>query len=64
MPSTEACVYLAAVLYAGVYIVENGRFLQHADDCAWAIYALIAVSMNLLNGFTGLFSWGRRASCW
>ena len=28
-----------------------------------AIYALIGVSMNLLNGFTGLFSWARQASC-
>ena len=27
-----------------------------------AVYSLVAVSMNLLNGFTGLFS-GRRASC-
>ena len=28
-----------------------------------AVYALVAVSMNLLNGFTGLFSLGRQASC-
>lgn len=27
-----------------------------------AIYSLVAVSLNLLNGFTGLFSLGRRAS--
>lgn len=28
-----------------------------------AIYALVCVSMNLLNGFTGLFSLGQAASC-
>ena len=27
-----------------------------------AVYSLVAVSMNLLNGFTGLF-WARQASC-
>ena len=27
------------------------------------IYSLVAVSMNLLNGFTGLSPWARRASC-
>ena len=28
-----------------------------------AVYALVAVSMNLLNGFTGLFSLGQAGSC-
>ena len=28
-----------------------------------AVYSLVVVSMNLLNGFTGLFSLGRQASC-
>ncbi len=53
---------LAALLYAGVYIVEN---IAGASSMLMtvlkkgAIYALIAVSMNLLNGFTGLFSLGQ-----
>ena len=33
--------------------------MEYADDSARAIYALVAVSMNLLNGFTGLFSLGQ-----
>ena len=28
-----------------------------------AVYAVVASSMNLLNGFTGLSPWARRASC-
>ena len=28
-----------------------------------AIYALVAVYMNLLNGFTGLFPWDRQVLC-
>lgn len=53
---------LLAFLYAGVYIIE-----QIAGSSSMlvtvlkkgVIYALIAVSMNLLNGFTGLFSLGQ-----
>ena len=29
-----------------------------------AVYSLAAVSMNLLNGFTGLFSLGQALCCW
>lgn len=53
---------LAAALYAGVYMVENtvgtSSMLMTVLKKG-AIYALIAVSMNLLNGFTGLFSLGQ-----
>lgn len=54
-------IFIAA-LYAGVYIAEN---LAGASSMLvmvmkkGVIYALIAVSMNLLNGFTGLFSLGQ-----
>ena len=53
---------LITVLYVGVYIMEN---IAGANSMLMtvlkkgAIYALIAVSMNLLNGFTGLFSLGQ-----
>lgn len=53
---------LITVLYVGVYIVEN---IAGANSMLMtvlkkgAIYALLAVSMNLLNGFTGLFSLGQ-----
>ncbi len=53
---------LIVLLYAGIYIVEN---LAGASSMLMtvlkkgAIYALIAVSLNLLNGFTGLFSLGQ-----
>ncbi len=54
-------VYLVLItlLYAGVYIVENtvgSSTMLMTVLKKGAIYALIAVSMNLLNGFTGLFS--------
>ena len=53
---------LITVLYVGVYIMEN---IAGANSMLMtvlkkgAIYALLAVSMNLLNGFTGLFSLGQ-----
>ena len=53
---------LIALLYAGVYILENllgGDTMLITVLKKGAIYALIAVSMNLLNGFTGLFSLGQ-----
>lgn len=53
---------LAAALYAAVYILENsvgGNSMLMTVLKKGAIYALIAVSMNLLNGFTGLFSLGQ-----
>lgn len=53
---------LVASLYAGIYIVEdlvgvNSMLMTVLKK--GAIYALLAVSMNLLNGFTGLFSLGQ-----
>ncbi len=56
------CLALITALYALVAAVEN---LAGASSMLvtvlkkGAIYALIAVSMNLLNGFTGLFSLGQ-----
>lgn len=53
---------LLAILYAGVFIIEQ---LSGSSSMLvtvlkkGVIYALIAVSMNLLNGFTGLFSLGQ-----
>ena len=60
----KAAIYTLAIvfLYAAVYVAE-----QIAGTSSMlvtvlkkgAIYALLAVSMNLLNGFTGLFSLGQ-----
>ncbi len=53
---------LIAALYCGIYIVENITGVNSMLMTVLkkgAIYALIAVSMNLLNGFTGLFSLGQ-----
>ena len=53
---------LVAALYAGVYILENtlgSNSMLMTVLKKGAIYALVAVSMNLLNGFTGLFSLGQ-----
>jgi len=55
-------VVLIAALYAGVYILENmvgGSSMLMTVLKKGAIYALVAVSMNLLNGFTGVFSLGQ-----
>ncbi len=60
--ATLAYLVLIAALFCGVYVLEN---LLGSDTMLLttlkkgAIYALIAVSMNLLNGFTGLFSLGQ-----
>lgn len=53
---------LLALLFIGLYVLENS--LSSATMLITilkkgVIYALIAVSMNLLNGFTGLFSLGQ-----
>ncbi len=53
---------LIAMLYSGIYIVENlvgSNSMLMTVLKKGAIYALLAVSMNLLNGFTGLFSLGQ-----
>lgn len=54
----------AAVLLALVVILENvldpnKNIMVFAALKKGAVYALVAVSMNLLNGFTGLFSLGQ-----
>ena len=53
---------LLAILFVGVWLIEkfcgvNSMVVTVLEK--GAIYALIAVSMNLLNGFTGLFSLGQ-----
>ncbi|MDD4080296.1 MAG: branched-chain amino acid ABC transporter permease [Eubacteriales bacterium] len=53
---------LLALLFAGLYILENtisSSTMLITILKKGVIYALIAVSMNLLNGFTGLFSLGQ-----
>ena len=51
-----------AALYVGVFLLErivpSGHIIFPVLKKS-AIYALVAVSMNLLNGFTGLFSLGQ-----
>ncbi len=53
---------LLAILFASIFILEQ---LMSTSSMLFvvlkkgAIYALVAVSMNLLNGFTGLFSLGQ-----
>ena len=53
---------LLALLFVGLYILENtlsSSTMLLTILKKGVIYALIAVSMNLLNGFTGLFSLGQ-----
>ncbi len=64
MSKTRLIVSLAAVLllYVGAWWAEtalgtNSMLITVLKK--GAVYALIAVSMNLLNGFTGLFSLGQ-----
>ena len=60
--STVISIILIALLLGAIYIMEKTlspvsmvfTVLQKG-----AIYALVAVSLNLLNGFTGLFSLGQ-----
>ncbi len=55
-------IAIIAALYLGVFILEQTVAPTHiifAVIKKSAIYALVAVSMNLLNGFTGLFSLGQ-----
>lgn len=51
-------VVLAAALF-GVYATTSSSDMLRTVLQLGAIYALVAVSMNLLNGFTGLFSLGQ-----
>ena len=53
---------LLAAIYIGVFILEQTVSSNHILFTVLkkgAIYSLVAVSMNLLNGFTGLFSLGQ-----
>lgn len=53
---------LLALLFAGLYVLEKllpPSTMLFTILKKSVIYALIAVSMNLLNGFTGLFSLGQ-----
>ena len=55
-------VALLALMFVAVYLLEQQfgrRSMLITVLKKGAIYALIAVSMNLLNGFTGLFSLGQ-----
>ncbi|WP_300764427.1 branched-chain amino acid ABC transporter permease, partial [uncultured Oscillibacter sp.] len=62
--SAWAGLLCAAALLALVVILENvldpnKNIMVFAALKKGAVYALVAVSMNLLNGFTGLFSLGQ-----
>lgn len=63
MNATAKCVasVIVAVLFALFlsYIQNDGTFIMKSVIQKGVIYAVIAVSMNLLNGFTGLFSLGQ-----
>ena len=53
-------------VYIGVFIAEqviSPNSMLFTVLKKGATYALVAVSMNLLNGFTGIFPWGRPGSC-
>ena len=55
-------IAVVVLLYAGAVIVEHtcgSKSMAVTVLQKGAVYALIAVSMNLLNGFTGLFSLGQ-----
>ncbi len=57
-----AALALLALLFVGLYILESllpPSTMLFTILKKSVIYALIAVSMNLLNGFTGLFSLGQ-----
>lgn len=56
-----ACVVILALIYLGDILISpsSGLNMMFTVIEKGAIYALVAVSMNLLNGFTGLFSLGQ-----
>ena len=63
-PSLGAVVtgLIVLVIYAGVFVLEQAvppTSMLFTVLKQGATYALVAVSMNLLNGFTGLFSLGQ-----
>ena len=62
--STWAVLLCVLALLAAVVVLENvldpnKNIMVFAALKKGAVYALVAVSMNLLNGFTGLFSLGQ-----
>ena len=50
---------LAAVVLLENVLDPNANIIVFTTLKKGAVYALVAVSMNLLNGFTGLFSLGQ-----
>ena len=62
--NTVAALILCFVLLAIVVFLENSKIIPPTHIVftiikKGAVYSLVAVSMNLLNGFTGLFSLGQ-----
>jgi branched-chain amino acid transport system permease protein len=60
--NTYLMIGLIALVYIAVFILEqtvDANKIVFAVLKKGAIYSLVAVSMNLLNGFTGLFSLGQ-----
>ena len=56
------CLLVVLLLYVGAWLAEKSAGTNSMLVTVLkkgAVYALIAVSMNLLNGFTGLFSLGQ-----
>ncbi|NLO86348.1 MAG: branched-chain amino acid ABC transporter permease [Clostridiales bacterium] len=59
---TVITFFVIAAIYVGVFVLEQvvpSTSMLFTVLKKGAIYALVAVSMNLLNGFTGLFSLGQ-----
>ena len=59
--SIAACLIILVAIYVGNRVVPptSGMRMLFTVLEKGSIYALVAVSMNLLNGFTGLFSLGQ-----
>ena len=59
--TASACVIVLLLVYLGNMLIPptSGMSMMFTVLEKGAIYALVAVSMNLLNGFTGLFSLGQ-----
>ena len=62
--NTFAALIFCAILLAVVVFLENSKIVPPTHILftvikKGAVYSLVAVSMNLLNGFTGLFSLGQ-----
>ena len=59
-------IALIALLFVGLFVLEQVVPSSHILFPVLkksAIYALVAVSMNLLNGLPACSLWARRASC-